>query len=176
MFCTNSPLIYILTMFCTNSNLCVNLNSKIIEVTTIYIYKLLGCVQWQLICMATANVSIQPHVACNLPPAALNSLWPSTSRSILYYKWLWFDPNSLLWSVLLLCGNLCNNLLSFSGNLYKLTCCGDNFMCRIFFILCQLYVYEYMLALLTVTYMLYVRQLMCIADYTFATTFFYNNL
>jgi len=176
MFCTNSPLIYILTMFCTNSNLCVNLNSKIIEVTTIYIYKLLWCVQWQLMCMATASVSIQPHVACNLPPAALHSLWPSTSRSILYYKWLWFDPNSLLWSVLLLCGNLCNNLLSFSGNLYKLTCCGDNFMCRIFFILCQLYVYE------CIPDFAYNNlNLICVATYVynrlyFVITFFYNNV
>ena len=43
-------------MFCINSNLCVNLNSKIIEkVTTIYIYKLLECIQLQLMCIATAQ-------------------------------------------------------------------------------------------------------------------------
>ena len=43
-------------MFCTNSNLYVNLNSKIIEkIATIYIYKLLECIQWQLICIATAQ-------------------------------------------------------------------------------------------------------------------------
>ena len=43
-------------MFCTNSNLYVNLNSKIIEeVATIYIYNLLECIQWQLMCIATAQ-------------------------------------------------------------------------------------------------------------------------
>ena len=43
-------------MFCTNSNLYVNLNSKIIEkIATIYIYKLLECIQWQLMCIATAQ-------------------------------------------------------------------------------------------------------------------------
>ena len=40
--------------------------------------------------------------------------------------------------------------------------------------MCQLYVNEYMLALLIVTYMLYVRQLMCIADYTFVATYVYS--
>ena len=49
-------------MFCTNSNLCVNLNSKIIgQVTTIYIYKLLGCIQWQLMWPWYNPTWPQPH-------------------------------------------------------------------------------------------------------------------
>ena len=123
-------------------------------------------------------------------PAPPNNLtWPSTSLQrpfIPYslpfwdqshiYKWSWFDPNSLLWPVLLLCDNLCNDLIFFSGNLYASTCCANNFMCKTTFVLCQLYLYEYMLDFVYSN-----LNFICVATHVynklyFVITFFYNNL
>ena len=126
--------------------------------------------------MATYVALIQPHVtATSLQRPFIPYGLPLRDQSHIY-KWSWFDPNSLLWPALLLCGNLCNDLLSFSCNLYVSTCCGDNFMCRTIFILCQLYAYGCMLVFAYSN-----LNLICVATHVynrlyFVTTFFYNNL
>ena len=133
--------------------------------------------------------TVATYVHRHGPAPPYNLTWPSTSLQrpfIPYglplwdqshiYKWSWFDPNSLLWPVLLLCDNLCNDLFSFSGNLYALTWCADNFMCKTTFVLCQLYLYEYMLDFIYSN-----LNFICVATHVynrlyFETTFFYNNL
>ena len=62
-----------------------------------------------------------PYMALTLSPAALHSLWTSTSRPILYLQSGLDLTQTHSYGSHFFCGNLCGNLLSFSSNLYVST-------------------------------------------------------
>ena len=70
-------------MFCTSSNLCVNLSLNVIEkVTTVYIYKLLISAGDNLYAWSRPNASIQPPHGSHPSSSGPSFLWPSTLRPI----------------------------------------------------------------------------------------------
>ena len=155
-------------MFCTNSNLCVNLNSNIIEeVATIYIYKLLECIQWQLMCIATAQ---RLHTTSHGPQP------PSNDPSFLIA--FHFEINLISTSGLDLTRTRSCGPYFFYVTIYVTTCflslastcCANNFMCKTTFVLCQLYLYEYMLDFAYSN-----LNLICVATHVYNKLYFVTN-